>query len=128
MGYAVLLASIFAPFILVMFNVITDTNLLFAKECFKLAMMLGLLMVLLAYAKNENEETGRIRIKAMRYAVFITAIYLFINTLIVLHKGDPSLVPTSSFLIFLAINTICQEFGIIKASVDKMFLNRRKRN
>ena len=128
MGYAVLLASIFAPFILVMFNVITDANLLFAKECFKLAMMLGLLMVLLAYAKNENEETGRIRIKAMRYAVFITAIYLFINTLIVLHKGDPSLAPTSSFLIFLAINTICQEFGIIKASVDKMFLNRRKRD
>ena len=56
MGYAVLLASIFAPFILVMFNVITDANLLFAKECFKLAMMLGLLMVLLFIAPFKDRE------------------------------------------------------------------------
>lgn len=126
MGYIILLASIFAPFVLAMFHLITDENLLLTKESFKLAMMLGLLMILAAYAKNENEETERIRIKAMRYAVFITAIYIFINMLVVLHKGEPSLIPSSTFLIFLAINAICQEFGIIKASIDKMFLNKKK--
>ena len=126
MGYIILLASIFAPFVLAMFHLITDENLLLTKESFKLAMMLGLLMILAAYAKNENEETERIRIKAMRYAVFITAIYIFINMLVVLHKGEPSLITSSTFLIFLAINAICQEFGIIKASIDKMFLNKKK--
>ncbi len=121
LGYAILLLSVFAPFILMMYGIITDGNLLLCKEIIKLFMIVGLLMILLAYTKNENGETERIRIKAMRNAFFLTILYIFINMLFRLYNGDIELMDTSSFLIFMAINVICLEFGIKKAVVDKIF-------
>ena len=84
-------------------------------------MIVGLLMILLAYTKNENEETEVIRVKAMRNAFFITIIYIFVSMLFRLYKGSNELMDTSSFLIFMAMNVICLEFGIKKAVVDKIF-------
>ena len=78
-------------------------------------------MILLAYTKNENEETEVIRVKAMRNAFFITIIYIFVSMLFRLYKGSNELMDTSSFLIFMAMNVICLEFGIKKAVVDKIF-------
>lgn len=127
LGYGILLLSIFAPFILMMYGIITDSNLLLCKEVIKLFMIVGLLMILLAYTKNENEETDRIRIKAMRNAFLITVIYIFINMLLRVYKGNIELMDTSSFLIFMAINVICLEFGIKKARVDKIFQNKDMR-
>lgn len=121
LGYAILLLSIFSPFVLMMYGIITDDNLLLCKEVIKLFMIVGLLMILLAYTKNENEETEKIRIRAMRNAFFITILYIFINMLFRLYKGDIELMDTSSFLIFMAMNVICLEFGIKKAAVDKIF-------
>lgn len=121
LGYAILLLSIFSPFILMMYGIITDENLLLCKEIIKLFMIVGLLMILLAYTKNENEETEVIRVKAMRNAFFITIIYIFISMLFRLYKGSTELMDTSSFLIFMAMNVICLEFGIKKAVVDKIF-------
>lgn len=127
LGYGILLLSIFAPFILMMYGIVTDSNLLLCKEVIKLFMIIGLLMILLAYTKNENEETDRIRINAMRNAFLVTIIYIFINMLFRVYKGDIELMDTSSFLIFMAINVICLEFGIKKAHVDKIFQNKDKR-
>lgn len=121
LGYAILLLSIFSPFILMMYGIITDENLLLCKEIIKLFMIVGLLMILLAYTKNENEETEAIRVKAMRNAFFITIIYIFVSMLFRLYKGSTELMDTSSFLIFMAMNVICLEFGIKKAVVDKIF-------
>ena len=121
LGYAILLLSIFSPFILMMYGIITDENLLLCKEIIKLFMIVGLLMILLAYTKNENEETEVIRVKAMRTAFFITIIYIFVSMLFRLYKGSNELMDTSSFLIFMAMNVICLEFGIKKAVVDKIF-------
>lgn len=121
LGYAILLLSIFSPFILMMYGIITDENLLLCKEIIKLFMIVGLLMILLAYTKNENEETEVIRVKAMRNAFFITIIYIFVSMLFRLYKGSTELMDTSSFLIFMAMNVICLEFGIKKAVVDKIF-------
>ena len=84
-------------------------------------MIVGLLMILLAYTKNENEETEVIRVKAMRNAFFITIIYIFVSMLFRLYKGSNELMDTSSFLIFMAMNVICLGFGIKKAVVDKIF-------
>ena len=120
LGYAILLLSIFSPFILMMYGIITDENLLLCKEIIKLFMIVGLLMILLAYTKNENEETEVIRVKAMRNAFFITIIYIFVSMLFRLYKGSNELMDTSSFLIFMAMNVICLEFGIKKAVVDKI--------
>ncbi len=121
LGYAILLLSIFVPFILFIYGVITNDNLLFFKEIIKLSMIIGLLMILLAYTKKENEETERIRISAMRNAFFLTILYIFGIMLYRLYKGDKELVDTSSFVIFMVINVICLEYGIKKAAIDEIF-------
>lgn len=121
MGYAILLISIFAPFVLALYGWLTDENLLLFKEVIKLFMMAGLLMILLAYNKNENEETELIRVKAMRTSFFLTIIYVLVNMLYRLYAGERELVDTSSFLIFMAMNVICLEFGLKKAAVDRLF-------
>ena len=121
LGYAILLLSIFVPFGLVMYGMITDANLLLYKEVIKLFMIVGLLMVLLAYTKNENKETEKIRIKAMRNALWLTIAYVLISMLVRLYNGNISSPDTSSFIIFMAINVICLEYGIKKAKIDKFF-------
>lgn len=123
LGYLTLLLSIFTPFILLMYGVITDQNLLLVKEVVKLSMIVGLLLILLAHTKNENTETEQIRIKAMRTAFFLTILYIFGIMLYRLYKGDIEMVDTSSFVIFMAMNVICQEYGIKKSAVSKLFKN-----
>lgn len=121
LGYIILMLSLFFPFLLVMQGAVTDSNLLFYKECTKLLMMLGALMILLALTKNESQETERIRVNAMRYAVFLTIIVIFGGMLYRVAVGDLISVDTSSFLTFLIINVLCLEYGIKKATVDKFF-------
>lgn len=121
LGYAILLLSIFVPFGLFIYGVLTDANLLLYKEVIKLFMIAGLLMILLAYTKNENEETEKIRISAMRNALWFTIAYVLISMLVRLYNGNISSPDTSSFIIFMAINVICLEYGIKKAKIDKFF-------
>ncbi len=126
MGYSILLIAIFAPFILAIYGIVTNENLLFCKEVIKLFMIVGLLMILLAYTKNEDAHTEQIRVKAMRQAFFLTIGYIFLNMMIRLFNGSNELLDTSSFLIFMVINVLCLEFGIKKSSVEKAFRNRHK--
>ncbi|WP_071147126.1 hypothetical protein [Bacteroides ihuae] len=121
LGYVILMLSLFIPFLLVMQGAVTDSNLLFYKECTKLLMMLGALMILLALTKHESPETDRIRVNAMRYAVFFTIIVIFGGMLYRVAVGDLISVDTSSFLTFLIMNIICLEYGIKKVTVDKLF-------
>jgi hypothetical protein len=121
LGYVILVLSLFFPFLLVMQGAVTDSNFLFYKECTKLLMMLGALMILLALTKDESQETERIRVNAMRYAVFLTILVVFGGMLYRVAIGDLMSVDTSSFLTFLVMNVICLEYGIKKATVDKLF-------
>lgn len=121
LGYVILLLSICAPFGLVMYGKLTDDNLQFYKEVIKLFMIAGLLMILLAYTKDESEETEKIRIKAMRNALWLTVAYVMISMLVHLYNGNISSPDTSTFIIYMAINVICLEFGIVKTKVDKLF-------
>ena len=61
LGYFVIALALFLPFLMLMLGKMTDSNLLFYKECSKLLMMLGALMILFAYTKNENKETEKVR-------------------------------------------------------------------
>ena len=61
LGYFVIALALFLPFLMLMLGKMTDSNLLFYKECSKLLMMLGALMILFAYTKNENKETEQVR-------------------------------------------------------------------
>ena len=94
LGYVVLLVALFLLPILLMQGLITDHNLLFYKECTKLLMMAGCLLIIFALSKNESRETEQIRNAAVRNAVFLT---------------------------FLVFNVLCLEFGLQKARVDRFF-------
>lgn len=121
LGYVILIVALFLPFILVMMGQVTDANLLFYKECTKLLMIVGALMILFALSKNESCETEQIRNLATRNAIFLTVLFVFGGMLYRVATGDLITVDTSSFLTFLVINVLCLEFGMKKSMVDKIF-------
>ena len=119
LGYFVIALALFLPFLMLMIGKMTDGNLLFYKECSKLLMMLGAMMILFAFTKNESKETEQIRNKATRNAIFLTVLFIFGGMLYRVWKGDIMSVDTSSFLIFLILNILCLEFGIKGYCVDR---------
>ncbi len=125
-GYGVIALALFLPFIFMMAGVINDSNLLFYKECSKLLMMLGALMILFALSRQENAETEQIRNRATRNAMFLTVLFVFGGMVYRVARGDVFSVDTSSFLIFLLLNVLCLEFGIKKAAVDRLFKHHRR--
>ena len=126
LGYFVIALALFLPFLMLMIGKMTDGNLLFYKECSKLLMMLGAVMILFAFTKNESKETEQIRNQATRNAIFLTVLFIFGGMLYRVWKGDIMSVDTSSFLIFLILNVLCLEFGIKKATVDRVFKRDRR--
>lgn len=121
LGYFVIALGLFIPFIMAMMGKVTDANLLFYKECAKLLMMMGALMILFALTKSESKETEQIRNKATRNAIFLTVLFVFGGMLYRVAQGDLLTVDSSSFLIFLILNVLCLEFGIKKATIDGLF-------
>lgn len=121
LGYFVIALALFLPFLMMMMGKMTDANLLFYKECAKLLMMMGALMIIFALVKNESDETEQIRNRATRNAMFMTVLYIFGGMLYRVAKGDLLSVDSSSFLIFLILNVLCLEFGIKKSTVDRLF-------
>lgn len=121
LGYFVIALALFLPFVMMMMGKVTDANLLFYKECAKLLMMMGALMIIFALVKNENDETEQIRNRATRNAMFMTVLFIFGGMLYRVAKGDLLSVDSSSFLIFLILNVLCLEFGIKKSTVDRLF-------
>ena len=121
MGYFVIALALFMPFLMLMMGRVTDSNLLFYKECSKLLMMMGALMIIFALTKDENPETEQIRNRAVRNAMFLTVLFVFGCMLYRVAKGDIMSVDTSSFLVFLIFNVLCLEFGIKKSVVDRLF-------
>ena len=123
LGYVILVISMFIPFLLLMQGMVTDSNLLFYKECIKLLMILGAMMIIFALSRNEGRETEIIRNKATRNAIFLTVLFLFGGMLYRVATGDIMTVDTSSFLIFLismysALNLVCKKRESIKSLKD----------
>jgi hypothetical protein len=83
--------------------------------------MMGALMIIFALTKNENKEIEQVRNKATRNAIFLTVLFIFGGMLYRVAQGDLLSVDSSSFLIFLILNVLCLEFGIKKATVDRLF-------
>lgn len=121
LGFLVIALGLFIPMTLMLMGKVTDSNLLFYKECGKLLMMVGALMILFALSKNEGREAEIIRMKATRNAMFLTVLFVFGNMLYRVATGDVMTVDSSSFLTFLIIDVLCLEYGMKKAAVDKIF-------
>lgn len=99
---------------------VTDSNLLFYKECIKLLMILGAMMIIFALSRNEGRETEIIRNKATRNAIFLTVLFCLADAL----SGSNRRYHDRRYLFFsyfLIINVLCLEFGMQKARIDKIF-------
>ena len=79
MGYTLLILCVFLPLMMFMFGMINDSNLLFTKASVKLLIWFSLFMIFLAKVKNENEETAKIRVKAICYAIYLLGIYYIVE-------------------------------------------------
>ncbi|MDR0895141.1 MAG: hypothetical protein LBN06_07590 [Prevotellaceae bacterium] len=125
MGYGIIALALFLPFLMWIMGRVTDANLLFYKECSKLLMMVGALMILFALAKEENDEAEQIRITATRNAMFLTLFFIFGGMLWRVWRGDMLSADTSTFLIFLLMNVLCLEYGTKRAAIRRMFHHKQ---
>lgn len=121
MGYVVMVIAVFMPILMALLGKVSDNNLLFYRECSKLLMMMGCIMIIFALSKDENEETEKVRNRAVRNAIFLTVLYIFINMLYRVFTRDLMSVDSSTFLIFLIINVLCVEYELNRIKIQKMF-------
>ena len=89
LGYFIIALALFLPFIFLLWGKVTDANLLFYKECSKLLMMMGALMIIFALTKNENKEIEQVRNKSTRNAIFLTVLFIFGGLLFPVGAGGP---------------------------------------
>ena len=89
LGYFIIALALFLPFIFLLWGKVTDANLLFYKECSKLLMMMGALMIIFALTKNENKEIEQVRNKSTRNAIFLTVLFIFGGMLYRVAQGSP---------------------------------------
>lgn len=122
LGYVILVISMFIPFLLLMQGMVTDSNLLFYKECIKLLMILGAMMIILLYhvMKVVKQRLYGTKLLVM---LFSDCTFLFGGMLYRVATGDIMTVDTSSFLIFLlsmysALNLVCKKRESIKSLKD----------
>ena len=122
MGYVVILLAAFLPLVMMLLGRVTDANLVFYRECSKLLVMLGALMIIFAYTRDEGKETERLRCRATRNAIFITVAIVFGDMLLRVAQGDATApVDSSSFVVYLLVHVLCLEFSIKKEAVSRAF-------
>ncbi|MDO4186980.1 MAG: hypothetical protein Q4D30_10950 [Bacteroidales bacterium] len=121
LGYLVIALGVFMPILMALMGRVTDANLVFYKECAKLLMVMGCLMIIFAFSKEENREIEQGRNRAVRNAMFITVIILFCNMVYRVYTCDLTSVDSSTFLIFLIANVLCVEYEINRVRVKNLF-------
>ena len=121
LGYVMIALALFMPFIMYFMGRVTDANIVFYKECSKLLMMVGCLMIIFAYTKDETREIEQNRNRAVRNAMFITLFILFFNMLYRVYVHDLTSVDSSTFLIFLIANVLCVEYEINRIRIRNLF-------
>lgn len=123
-GYALLLLSVFVPMLMYMFGMVHDGNLVFVKLGMKLVIWISLFMVFLAKTKDEDEETGSLRLKSMKYALYAWGVYYVVVLVKSAIDNDIQQADNSIGIVYMVINVICWEFQLQKRRMEKTF--RRK--
>ena len=123
-GYALLLLSVFVPMLMYMFGMVHDGNLVFIKLGMKLVIWISLFMVFLAKTKDENEETGKLRLNSMKYALYVWGVYYVVVLVKAAVDHDIQEADNSIGIVYMVINVICWEFHLQKQRMEKTF--RRK--
>lgn len=121
MGYAILILCVFVPMMMLMLGWINDSNLLFTKAAIKLTVWFALFMIFLAKEKDESEQTSKIRVKAMCYAIYLLGVYYIVMIIRSVWVGNLEEADHSIAIVYMAFNVICLEFGLQKSRIDRFF-------
>ena len=120
-GYALLLLAVFVPMLMYMFGMVHDGNLVLVKLGMKLVIWVSLFMVFLAKTKDENEVTGSLRLKAMKYALYVWGIYYVVVLVKAAIDNDMQEADNSIGIVYMVINVICWEFQLQKQRMERTF-------
>lgn len=122
LGYALLILSVFAPMVLYMVGLInTDESFVLAKLGMKLVIWISLFVVFLSKTKDEDEVTSSLRLKAMKYSLFIWGFY-YVGAIIVSALDNSAQQADNSVgIYYMVMNVICFEFLQQKRKMDKKF-------
>ena len=122
LGYVLLILSVFAPMVLYMVGMInTDESFVFAKLGMKLVIWISLFVVFLSKTKDEDEVTYSLRLKAMKYSLFIWGFY-YVGAIIFSALGNSVQQADNSVgIYYMVMNVICFEFLQQKRKMDKKF-------
>ncbi len=121
LGYLMIALGMFMPISMALMGKVTDFNLVFYKECSRLFMVMGCLMIIFAFSKEENREIEEGRNRAVRNAMFITVLILFFNMVYRVYTRDLTSADSSTFLIFLIANVLCVEYEINRVKIRNLF-------
>ena len=122
LGYVLLILSVFAPMVLYMFGIINnDESLLMVKLGMKFVIWISLFIVFLSKTNDEDEVTSSLRMKAMKYALFIWGVYYIIALVVSAIDKLPYQADNSVGIYFMVINVICFEFLQQKRKMEKKF-------
>lgn len=121
MGYVILILSVFLPLMMFLLNMINDSNLLFTKAAVKLFVWFALFMIFLARAKDETEETAKLRVKAVGYALYLLGVYYIVMLVKGVYEGNIDEADNSIAIVYMVFNVICLEFCLQKKRVERLF-------
>ena len=120
-GYVLMILAVFVPMILMMFSMISETNVMLVKLLMKVVVWLTLFMVFLAKRKDESQETARLRTCALKYGLYIWGIYYLAVVAIAAYNGDTSHTDNSIGYIYMVIIVFILEVLIRKQKAENMF-------
>lgn len=123
-GYALLLLAVFVPMLMYMFGMVHDGNLVLVKLGMKLVIWISLFMVFLSKTRDENEDTGNLRLKAMKCALYVWGVYYVVVLVKAAVDNDMQEADNSIGIVYMVINVICWEYQLQKQRMERTF--RRK--
>ncbi len=127
MGYALLILSVFTPLLMYLCGQVDDGNLVVVKMGMKLVIWLSLFLIFLARQKEEDESAAVSRVKSMKVALFVWALYYAGALLKGAWEGDAQAADNSAPIFFMAMTVLCFEFLVQKQKAENVFKRDSRR-
>lgn len=121
-GYVLLILSVFTPMVLYFLGCINDDkSLVLTKLGMKFVISVSLLMIFLSKTDDEDNVTSMLRIKALKYALFLWGVYYVIDFVISALDSSAQQSDNSIGIYYMVMCVICFEFLQQKRKIKKNF-------
>ncbi len=122
LGYVLLILSVFTPMVLYFWGCINDDkSLVLTKLGMKFVISVSLLMIFLSKTDDEDNVTSILRIKALKYALFLWGLYYVIDFVMSALDLSAQQSDNSIGIYYMVMCVICFEFLQQKRKINKKF-------